>query len=625
MKFSRFIFGTLTAAALACPFALRAEDNPTPPRPTSQHDIHAAEDAYLSGAKHFKDGDFKAAEKDFFKAAQLNPGKQEYVLALSLAQEHQVTALVKKSSAERRLSHDRQADALLAEAKEITPQNPIVTQHESSARTPAIENKRFAAALTLQPANVKRSFHLHAQTRQAVQQVASQYGLRVTFEDDIPSKDIRLALDDVDYDTAINVLCKMADIMVAPLDEHTMLVAKDTQENHDRLDHFEEEVIELPGLNAEQLNSISNLLKQVFDVKSVSTQSGSGTLVVRALPATMVAINRTLDDLMDGGSEVLMRLQIYAISSTHTRDLGVTLPQGFSLTDAGALAQQIVNQNRSLVNQLIAQGTIPANASTVQIAFALIASGLVSNSYLNNLIGYIGKGIVKGANGYNDLPNNGYSTILINANNAPVLNALLQNSDSQSIDDIQLRVNDRQIGTFRIGTRYPVTTSTYSSSFASTNQTINGVSLSNLVSQLTGANQTVIPQIQFEDLGLTLKATPRVLRSGDIGLDLDLKIEALTGQSINNIPVLASRAITSEVTARAGETILLTSVVSDSESMALNGTPGLNELPGFQYLADRNGVKSNTNLLMLLTPTLVRRGHLKLAGPYIPLQIHTAD
>ena len=40
-----------------------------------------------------------------------------------------------------------------------------------------------------------------------------------------------------------------------------------------------------------------------------------------------------------------------------------------------------------------------------------------------------------------------------------------------------------------------------------------------------------VPQIQYEDLGITLKATPSVLRSGLVSMHIDLKIEALTGTS----------------------------------------------------------------------------------------------
>jgi hypothetical protein len=38
-----------------------------------------------------------------------------------------------------------------------------------------------------------------------------------------------------------------------------------------------------------------------------------------------------------------------------------------------------------------------------------------------------------------------------------------------------------------------------------------------------------------------MKATPTVQKSGQVAMQLDLKIEALGSSSLNNIPVLANR------------------------------------------------------------------------------------
>ena len=98
------------------------------------------------------------------------------------------------------------------------------------------------------------------------------------------------------------------------------------------------------------------------------------------------------------------------------------------------------------------------------------------------------------------------------------------------------------------GSKYPVTSSTYSSGLSSAalgalaGRSVNGVSASSLAQQLLGASSaSTIPIIQYEDLGITLKVTPSVLRSGLISVHVDMKIEALTGASLDNIPILTSR------------------------------------------------------------------------------------
>ncbi len=171
------------------------------------------------------------------------------------------------------------------------------------------------------------------------------------------------------------------------------------------------------------------------------------------------------------------------------------------------------------------------------------------------------------------------------------------------MNDIQIRVGDRQTATFRVGERYPITTATYST--ASPAQTsalagisINGVSATSLLNAAVGTPIT-IPQIQYEDLGLTLKATPTVQKSGAVKLHIELKIEALTGGAVNNIPILNSQQFMSDVTVDDGDSALMVSSLTKSESATINGLPGLGELPGFQTAtADKITTTDSSSLLL---------------------------
>ena len=134
---------------------------------------------------------------------------------------------------------------------------------------------------------------------------------------------------------------------------------------------------------------------------------------------------------------------------------------------------------------------------------------------------------------------------------------------------------------------------------------VNGVNVGSL---LSGLGTTITPQIQYEDLGITLKATPSVLRSGLVSMHIDLKIEALTGASANNIPVLTSRAFTSDITVPDGDSAVMLSEMSGAEVASVDGFPGVGELPGFQgTVSDLTRNHSSSELVLVITPHLVRR------------------
>ena len=97
-----------------------------------------------------------------------------------------------------------------------------------------------------------------------------------------------------------------------------------------------------------------------------------------------------------------------------------------------------------------------------------------------------------------------------------------------------------------------------------------------------------MPQVQYQDLGLTLKVTPNVMRNSDVALNIDLKIDALAGSSINNVPVLNNRAYQGVVTLRQGETVVVAGELDKSEMRNISGMPGLSEIPGLNDVTDKD-------------------------------------
>jgi Flp pilus assembly secretin CpaC len=591
-------------------------------KPTPRQ-IREADDSYLAGARLLDRGDLTAAAAQFAKAAKLNPDNPEYIQATALVREHQVTELVQQAGRARMLGQNEKAQSLLAEALRLDPQNAIVTQHDNPVALSATFHPEIqapidrlsassiqiapavAGPITLLPKPTIETFEISADSQQTIRQVLSRYNIRAVFDDSVKHQNLRFNLDDVSYAKATEILFQMSHVFAVPLDPHSVLVIDDTAENRQKFERLLEETIYVPGSTPEQMKELGSIVQSVFDVKQVTVQSNAGNLALRAPENTLSAINLTLADLIDGGAEVLLDLRLYAVDRTRQRNIGAQLPQQIGLYNVESAARELVQANQDLVNQAIARGLIPPDASNITIALALISSGLVQSSLLSNTIGFFGGGLTQTG---------------ITTNGSATFNFGLNSSDTRALDNIQLRVGDRQTGNFRSGTHYPITTSTYTtgltgSSAALAGVTINGVSASSLISQATSVT---IPQIQYEDLGLTLKATPTVQKSGLISLKLDLKIEALAGNALNNIPILANRQYVSEVTVSDGETALLASTLSRSEAAAISGIPGLGELPGFQIAtADKITETDSSELVLLITPHIVRHRSSTIAGPRI--------
>ncbi len=173
----------------------------------------------------------------------------------------------------------------------------------------------------------------------------------------------------------------------------------------------------------------------------------------------------------------------------------------------------------------------------------------------------------------------GHTTIGLGIANAQLF-ATMNESTSKTLLHAQVRSLDGQAATFHVGDKYPITTSGF----------------------LGGYVPGLAPSINFEDLGLALKVTPRVHGSQDVSLDVEAEFKVLSGQSINGVPMIANRKLQSKVRVREGEWGVIAGLMSTSEARQITGLPGLIRLP-FLRENDRNNTSSD--VLVLVKPTLI--------------------
>jgi type II secretory pathway component GspD/PulD (secretin) len=112
------------------------------------------------------------------------------------------------------------------------------------------------------------------------------------------------------------------------------------------------------------------------------------------------------------------------------------------------------------------------------------------------------------------------------------------------------------------------------------------------------------PGSEYVDLGLKVRATPRVHAEGEVSLNMQFEITALTGQNVNGIPILSNRTIEQAVRLRANETSILSGLIQSSEIRSITGWPGLTSL--VPLAGDRNKQQSDTELVIAITPRQLR-------------------
>jgi len=596
----------------------------------SASDADRAEQQYIAGARLLDKQDLAGAQAAFERAAKLNPQKRDYALAATLTKGHLVNELVQQAAKERMMSHPQQADALLAQAKSVDPASEQVLEHladgQSSQAAVGIHTTltRSHTPLYAPPIHIEaktgvQDFDLRSAGREAFQSVGKAFGVKVVFDNAAASQPmpaVRLSVQHVTYAQAMKILFEMTHTFGVAVDTKTLLVSHDTQENRANLERLVEETIYVPASTQEQLNELTNIVKNVFDVKQVAIGQTSGTILVRAPEPTLSALNETLDDMVDGAAEVMIEIKLISVDKSRIVNTGVSTPSSVGVFSVQQEAQSLVSANQSLVQELISSGAfVPgsnAAQNTIEEALLLVLSGAVQDAKVSSLIALAGNGL-------------GLTGIYLGS--GATINFDLTSSDTRALDDITVRAGDRQTTTLKVGEKYPIETARYSSGISSSTSsalagvTINGVSASTLLNQYLGTSAAAqsIPQFQFEDLGITLKTTPTVMRGGLVNLQIDLKIQALEGASLNSIPILSSQVYTSDITLPDGGSAVMFSNLTKTQSAAISGLPGFGDLPGFQEtLANDDKDIDNSELMLVVTPHVVRHRKDLLASRQIP-------
>lgn len=124
-----------------------------------------------------------------------------------------------------------------------------------------------------------------------------------------------------------------------------------------------------------------------------------------------------------------------------------------------------------------------------------------------------------------------------------------------------------------------------------------------------GTSRDVIQNIDRIDVGIKLKLTPHVIPGGEVRMDLNPSIEAVTDpgpEGSQFTPTIAKREVSTTVTVPDGETIVIAGLIREDRTKIVRKVPGLGSLPliGWLFRSTVEGTEK-TNMLIFVTPTVI--------------------
>jgi pilus assembly protein CpaC len=129
---------------------------------------------------------------------------------------------------------------------------------------------------------------------------------------------------------------------------------------------------------------------------------------------------------------------------------------------------------------------------------------------------------------------------------------------------------------------------------------------------IPGNCATCAPTIDFKNFGVSLKFTPVVLSEGRISLKVMTEVSELSsagGVTVQGttVPSLTVRRAETTLEIPSGGSLALAGMIEEQTKQAINGIPGLMQVPVLGALfKSRDFINSQTELMILVTPYVVR-------------------
>jgi type II secretory pathway component GspD/PulD (secretin) len=174
--------------------------------------------------------------------------------------------------------------------------------------------------------------------------------------------------------------------------------------------------------------------------------------------------------------------------------------------------------------------------------------------------------------------------------------ASLTRSDSNLLLHATARSVDGQPATIKVGQKYPILTGAF----------VGTSGVSNTSGPIGSGTYQPPPSFTFEDLGLSLKATPHVHGTDEVTLTVEAEFKVLAGTASNGIPIISNRSVKSDVTLKMGQWALIAGLIDDEDARTIAGIAGIASIPLIGPLTSNVTHNSSSDrVVILLRPTLL--------------------
>jgi type II secretion system protein D len=292
----------------------------------------------------------------------------------------------------------------------------------------------------------------------------------------------------------------------------------------------------------------------------VVPDEASSSVLVTANIHLFTQVSKMIEDMDVPPAQVLIEARLVQISADYLDQIGVRFSPNGSQVFSGADYQNSLMPN---VGGTYLKGL--GNNTTVNNPVNPVgASSLAS---VPQVLSSLRSGVLNG-----------------NMNVDFLIQFLHEKANATVISEPRLTISDNDMGKLFVGQSVPIETGTVNPSIG-------------------GSSQTFI----YRNVGVIVEVEPHINDSGDVQLRVRAESSTIDPNQINSQVVIDSAQFRTELTAKAGETLVLGGIIQKQLSDTTYKIPLLGDIPGLKYIfSKRDRSSKRTELLVFLRPKVVR-------------------
>jgi general secretion pathway protein D len=386
------------------------------------------------------------------------------------------------------------------------------------------------------------------------QTIAKLADLNVVFDPEFQGKRIPFEARNLTLQEALDIAALQAKAFWKPLTGNIIFVASGDPAKRKE---YEEEVVRvfyLTNITADKdLTEIVTAIRNMFTpaLSKMNVITAQNAIVVRDTPDKVMLVGKLIGALDKAKAEVVVDVTIAEVNLDNQHTIGVSPSTSASLTFSPP-----------------SSGTATTTASVAVLALNALRHLSTADYNIN-------------------LP-------------SATVNALLSTNNTRILQNPEIRAVDGLKASLKIGDRVPTATGSFQAGVGAGLGTAGAGVVSPLVNT----------QFQYQDVGVNIDITPRILPDRDVAMHIKIEVSSVTS-TVNlggiNQPVISQRTTEHDVRLKDGEVNVLGGLIQRTDSSSVSGWPGLAKIPIMKYLFSSDAVEhKDDEILIVLTPHVVR-------------------